>query len=309
MPILKAENLIKKFNDFTAVDDISFGLEEGEILGLLGSNGAGKTTTIQMLLGILTPTAGKISYFGKSLKDYRSEIMEQVNFSSTYTNLPNNLKVIENLNVIAHLYDIPDRKKRLAKIIELFKLEELINQKNGELSAGQVTRVNLAKAFINFPRVLLLDEPTASLDPDIAEYVRDFLLAERRNFNLSIIITSHNMAEVEKVCDRVIFIDEGRIISDDTPQNLAKSINISHLELMVNGSTDLALGFCRKQGYGCQIEGKCLVVDMPEKAIADFLQDMSRSGISYDEISIKKPSLEDYFLEVAKATNKSADTQ
>ena len=175
MAILAVSNLTKKFKEFIAVDNVSFDLKQGEILGLLGPNGAGKTTTIQMLLGILTPTSGSVSYFGKDLKKHREEILEKVNFSSTYTTLPWLLTVKECLHFLSYLYQISDRKKRISEIIEIFKLEELLNEKIQTLSSGQLTRVNLAKALINSPRVLLLDEPTASLDPDTAAYIRDFL--------------------------------------------------------------------------------------------------------------------------------------
>src|SRR5258708_34494392 len=156
MIVLEANSLIKKFGEFIAVDNISISLQEGEILGLLGPNGAGKTTIIQMLLGILTPTSGEVSYFGKKLKIHHEEIMEKVNFSSTYTNLPWALSVKENLTFISYLYDINNRAQKLDQVTQMFNLEELIDLKMSDLSAGQLTRVNLAKAFINDPKVLLL---------------------------------------------------------------------------------------------------------------------------------------------------------
>ena len=184
MDALKVLDLTKKFgpkhNPFVAVNRISFSLKEGEILGFLGRNGAGKTTTIQMLLGIMTPTSGEIYYFDQDFKTNREQIMEHVNFSSTYTNLPWDLTVHENLTFISYLYQIKDRKNRIRKIVENFKIEKLVNQKLSELSTGQLTRVNLAKSFINKPRVLLLDEPTASLDPETADMVRKILLKEAK---------------------------------------------------------------------------------------------------------------------------------
>src|SRR3990167_4051778 len=157
MVILTVDNLTKKFKDFLAVDDVSFELKEGEILGLLGPNGAGKTTTIQMLLGALTPTSGTVSYFGKDLAKHRTEILEKVNFSSTYTNLPWLLTAKENLTYTSYLYDIPNRKQKVEEMIKQFRLEDLQNKVLNDYSAGQLTRVNLAKAFINKPQVLLLD--------------------------------------------------------------------------------------------------------------------------------------------------------
>lgn len=298
--VLEVKNLTKKFKDFTAVDDISFSLQEGEVLGLLGPNGAGKTTTIQMLMSALTPTSGKISYFGKDLRNNREEILEHVNFSSTYTNLPWTLTVKENLTFISYLYEIKNRRERLDKIVEMFKLQELMKKQMQELSAGQLTRVNLAKAFINFPQILLLDEPTASLDPDVAHYVREFLKKQREEFDVSIIITSHNMVEVENLCDRVIFINNGKIIADNTPEGLAKSLEISHIEIMINKNhVKKSIDLFKKQQFTYRLDGEnYTIVDMKEKQISEFLQSLADNKIQYEEISIEKPTLEDYFLSV-----------
>ena len=297
MVILTVDNLTKKFKDFLAVDDVSFELKEGEILGLLGPNGAGKTTTIQMLLGILTPTSGSVSYFGKALKKHREEILEKVNFSSTYTTLPWLLTVKECLHFLSYLYQISDRKKRISEIIEIFRLEELLNEKIQTLSSGQLTRVNLAKALINSPRVLLLDEPTASLDPDTAAYIRDFLQLEQKNSQISIILTSHNMSEVEELCQRVVFINHGKIIADDTPRNLAKSINVSHLELRIERKIDELVKYCTAKKFVHRIKGNYITIDIDEHKIALILQELSDKNLEYSEISIEKPSLEDFFLE------------
>lgn len=283
-----------------AVDDVSFELKEGEILGFLGKNGAGKTTTIQMLLGVLTPTSGDVQYFGKSLSKHREEILEQVNFSSTYTNLPWDLTVEECLVFMSYLYKIANRKDRVKKISQLFDLKEIFHKQMHALSAGQLTRVNLAKSFINFPKVLLLDEPTASLDPDVTDYIRKFLLEERKNFNVSIVLTSHNMAEVEELCDRVIFIDKGKIVADDTPTNLAKTIEVSHVELFVKDGLKRTIEHCEKNNISYKLKGRDIVVDLKERAIPEFLRSLMDRGVFYDEISIEKPSLEDYFLEVVK---------
>lgn len=300
-PILEVRNLTKKFGSFTAVDNISFSMKDGEILGFLGPNGAGKTTTIQMLLGILKPTTGEISYFGKSLAKNREEILEKINFSSTYTNLPWYLTVRENLVWVSYLYDIKDRKKRIAEVTEAFRLDEIYHQSIGSLSAGQMTRTNLAKAFLNSPKVMLLDEPTASLDPDVASYIRDFLLSEKQKYNISVIITSHNMAEVEELCDRVIFINHGKIIADDTPDKLAKRIEISHIELMIRDGLKRAIAYCdeHKLHYAMQSK-RYIIIDVKEKEIPNVLRGLMEKGIMYDEISIEKPTLEDYFLETAK---------
>ncbi len=300
MNVLQVSNLTKKFKQFMAVSDISFSLKEGEILGFLGPNGAGKTTTIQMLLGVLTPTSGEINYFDKNLQNHREEILEQVNFSSTYTNLPWNLTVRENLTFLSYLYAINDRSQRIKRLVTVFRLEKLMNQQMKDLSSGQVTRVNLAKAMINFPKVLLLDEPTASLDPETADHIRKFLLEQRKNFNVSIVFTSHNMTEVEDLCDRVIFINQGKIVDDDTPENLARTIEICHVELNVADGLKRTIEICETENKKYDLEGRYIIIDLKEKEIPDFLRQLMDKGVSYDQISIEKPTLEDYFLHKAK---------
>lgn len=296
--ILEVKNLTKTFGKTAVVDDISFTLQEGEILGMLGSNGAGKTTIIQMLLGVLAPTNGEILYFGKRFQEHREEILEHVNFSSTYTNLPWLLTVKENLTTFAYMYRIKNRAQRVQKIASVFKLEDIYDMQIQELSAGQITRVNLAKAFLNFPKILLLDEPTASLDPDIASYIRDFLVHQRKEFQVSIIITSHNMAEVEEMCDRVIFIDQGKVIADDTPENLAQSLEVSHVELMMRDGLKRTVEYCEEQKLRYKTERRFITIDVKEKAIPEILRGLMDRGIMYDEISIEKPTLEDYFISV-----------
>lgn len=304
MNVLTVKNLHKQFGNFTAVDNLSFSLKEGEILGLLGPNGAGKTTTIQMLLGVLTATSGDISYFGQSFKDNREAILEKVNFSSTYTNLPWTLTVRENLNYISYLYNIQDRRKRIDSIADHFRLQELINLEMSALSAGQLTRVNLAKAFINYPRVLLLDEPTASLDPEIARFVRSFILSRREHYKLSIIFTSHNMTEVEEVCDRILFINNGKIIANDTPENLTKTIETAHVQLLIPSVDEKILfDYCKANIMTFHGEDICYDIELKQSQIPDLLHFLSSNNIRYSEITIDKPDLEDYFLLVASHNN------
>lgn len=299
IPLLRVQNLTKKFGAFTAVNTISFDVEQGKIVGLLGPNGAGKTTTIQMLLGVLTPTSGNITYFEKDLATHREEILEQVNFSTTYTNLPWNLSVTENLTFISYLYDMKNRKERVKETIELFKLNELAHKTMAQLSAGQITRVNLAKAFVNRPKVLLLDEPTASLDPDIATYIRDIIMTYRDETKATILWTSHNMGEVEDMCDRVLFINKGKVIADDKPENLAKSIQVTHVELLVRDGLKRTEEYCKKHKLHYRLEHRTIIIDVKEKKLAEFLRNLMDAGVVYDEISIEKPTLEDYFLQVA----------
>lgn len=300
MTILRAVDLNKKFGQYQALNGISFALGKGEILGILGPNGAGKTTTIQLLLGILTPTSGQVYYFGKKLDEHREEIMEHVNFSSTYTNMPWILTVKECLTFISYLYTIPDRKKKIEELVATFKLEDLLSKQISDLSAGQITRVNLAKSFINSPKVLLLDEPTASLDPEVASYVREFILKQRKESGLSIIITSHNMAEVEEICDRVLFLDKGKIIANDTPKNLAKTVDFARVEFLITQNLSALKVYCAENKLEFLLKrDNRIIVMVPEEKISGLLADLHTQKIQFSEISIEKASLEDYFLKVA----------
>lgn len=308
MPILQVQHLTKQFKDFTAVDNISFELQKGEILGLLGPNGAGKTTTIQMLLGALTPTSGIISYFGKDLAKYRTEILEKVNFSSTYTNLPWLLTARENLTYTSYLYDIPNRKERVDEMIRQFRLEELQNQVLNSYSAGQLTRVNLAKAFINKPEVLLLDEPTASLDPESAHFIREYILEQREKYNLSIIFTSHNMYEVEDICDRVMIIKEGKVVANDLPSNLAKTIQHSTVSFYFDEENqDLFLDYCVEKDVLHDLTRNRVSVQISEHDIPKFLGGMIKRNIQFLEIAIDRPTLEDYFIQIARSDDQEHD--
>ena len=229
-PVLQARNLSKRFGDFTAVDDISFSIKPGEILGLLGPNGAGKTTTIQMLLGLVTPTTGSIQMFGLDLSTHREAILQQVNFSSTYISMPQALTVEENLWVVARLYGLTDIPRRVGDIVKKLEMEEFRSKVTRKLSSGQMTRLTLAKAFLTEPKILFLDEPTASLDPDIAEKIRGFLNEERRSSGLSILYTSHNMREMEEMSDRIIFLQRGKIVAEGTAQQIVARFGQADLE-------------------------------------------------------------------------------
>lgn len=297
-PILSVTKLTKIFGGFTAVDDISFSVKEGEIVGLLGPNGAGKTTTIHMLLGVITPTSGDIVYFGKSLGLHRSEIMRQVNFSSTYLDLPGRLTVLENLEVMARLYEVINWNKRIDELADIFNSRQLLRTEMGDLSSGQKTRVYLMKAFLNRPKVLLLDEPTASLDPDVAQDIRTFLLRERSEEHTAMLFTSHNMAEVEEICDRVIFINHGKIIAEDTPERLAKSIKLSEVKFIIVDGVKRGMEICTKSKWKADVQDRILTVFINQDDIPYLLTAFAEHGIEYSDISIEKPTLEDYFLEV-----------
>ena len=230
IPVLQATNLQKRFGDFTAVDGISFSMKPGEILGLLGPNGAGKTTTIQMLLGLVTPTTGSIQMFGMDLATNREAILQQVNFSSTYISMPQSLTVEENLWVVARLYGLSDIARRVDAIIKKLEMNDFQHKVTRKLSSGQMTRLTLAKAFLTEPKILFLDEPTASLDPDIAEKIRVLLKEERRTSGLSILYTSHNMREMEEMSDRIIFLQHGKIVAEGTAKEIVDRFGQTDLE-------------------------------------------------------------------------------
>ena len=229
-PVLQVTNLTKHFGEFVAVNDVSFAIKPGEILGLLGPNGAGKTTTIHMLLGLITPTAGSISMFGMDLATQREQILQAVNFSSTYISLPLALTVEENLWVVARLYGMSDIARRIDEVVKKLEMEEFRHKITRKLSSGQMTRLTLAKAFLTEPRILFLDEPTASLDPDIAHKIRALLKEERRSSGLSILYTSHNMREMEEMSDRIVFLQRGRIVAEGTAQEIVARFGQADLE-------------------------------------------------------------------------------
>ena len=220
--LIEVKNLAKEFGQVKAVDSISFSIEEGKITGLLGPNGAGKTTTIQMLLDLITPTRGTIKIFGLDMKQNREEILGKMNFSSPYVSLPGNLKVWENLATFARLYGVRDIKAKIHELVDFFQIRDLLPRMTSTLSTGQLTRLNLTKALLNDPKLLLLDEPTASVDPDIADRTIKLLKQIKKERGVTILYTSHNMAEVEEVCDSIIFIQKGKIKDTGTPAELVK---------------------------------------------------------------------------------------
>lgn len=312
MPILKVNNLTKTFRSgfwpfktpqvYTAVNDISFQLKKGEILGFLGPNGAGKTTTIQMLLGALTPSDGKICYFDQDFALDRITALKKIGYASGYDKLPARLTVSENLDIVGRIYGIPEpqRSAQIEKLLKFFGIWQMVHRQTGTLSAGQATRVMLAKAFINDPEIVLLDEPTASLDPDVAHQVRQFILTQRRERNTSILITSHNMDEVTELCDRVLVLKNGQIIADNTPEELARSTSKVRIHLAISKELTAAFSFIKDQQLIHSIEGNNLTIELDEQAIAPFLLQLSDRKVIYSHISIDKPTLEDYFLTIAQ---------
>ncbi|MBM3941497.1 MAG: ABC transporter ATP-binding protein [SAR202 cluster bacterium] len=229
-PILKVTDLAKSYKHLTVVDRISFQVEEGEVVGLLGPNGAGKTTTIHMLLSLVKPSGGSIQIFGQELAKDREGILARMNFAAGYAALPYNLSVYENLNIFSLLYGIPDRRAKIEQLLQEFQLTRFRKQRTGALSSGEQTRVGLAKAFLNDPKLLLLDEPTASLDPSIARDLRALVRNKMRAVQGAILWTSHNMQEIERVCDRIIILKQGRIVAQGTLEQLRRQFEQDDLE-------------------------------------------------------------------------------
>jgi ABC-2 type transport system ATP-binding protein len=220
MNAIEVENLTKRYGDVLAVDGICFAAPTGCTLGLLGGNGAGKTTTIAMMLGLLVPTSGRITVLGHDMARDRFTALARMNFSSPYVALPSRLTVRENMKVYGHLYNVPKVDQRIAILAEELDLGAILDRPAGQLSAGQKTRVALAKALINRPEVLLLDEPTASLDPDTGDLVRTWLEQYRAESGCTILLASHNMAEVERLCSHVVMLKQGQVVDHGSPDEL-----------------------------------------------------------------------------------------
>lgn len=230
MPVLQIENLTKTYKEIEAVKNVSFSVSEGEIVGLLGPNGAGKTTTIDMVLGLLKPTSGKVTIFGKDLATHRDEILSLVNFAAVYAQLPGNLTVWQNLYIFALLYNVKNAKEKVRAVMREFELEQFSKTRTGFLSSGEQSRLNLAKAVLNQPKLLLLDEPTASLDPSTARTIREKIKNYIHARQAAVLWTSHDMYEIEEVCNRVLFISHGKILLEGEPKKLPAQYGKKNLE-------------------------------------------------------------------------------
>jgi ABC-2 type transport system ATP-binding protein len=244
-PAIAVERLVKIYQRSRAVDGISFTLPAGSVTGLLGGNGAGKTTTIAMIMGLLTPTSGAVRVFGADMPRQRYRVLHRMNFESPYIDMPMRLTVRQNLTVFGRLYGVDGLADRVAALADELELADLLDRPTGKLSSGQRTRVSLAKALINRPEVLLLDEPTASLDPDTADWVRARLQRYRSERGATILLASHNMSEVERLCERVIIMKKGRIEDDGTPARLLERYGRDTLEEVF---LDVARGRMRDTG-------------------------------------------------------------
>jgi ABC-2 type transport system ATP-binding protein len=299
--VLEVRGLTKLYGTFRAVDGISFHLEKGQILGLLGPNGAGKTTTIQMLVGITLPDAGSISYFGMDLHKRREACLQRVNFASSYNMLQNRITVWENLIVYAQLYGVKRPQAKIREMGEYFGITRLMDQRFMTLSAGQKTRVNLVKALLNDPEIILMDEPTASLDPDIADRTLSLIESLRESRELSIVCTSHQMDEVTRICDEVIFLDKGSIVAQDSPAGLTQRIaGGTRVHVRFDGhSRDVISALGRFEDVALT-DNNVVVVTTQEHQVPRAIYDIGNAGVHVLEIDIQRPTLEDVFLQIAR---------
>jgi ABC-2 type transport system ATP-binding protein len=303
---LEVKNLVKNFGGFKAVSDISFKVPSGKIIGLLGPNGAGKTTTIHMLLGVTSQTSGKVLFFGRDYGENRSEVLRKVGYVSAFNTLQGRITVRENLNVFAHLYGVQDPKEKIAELVQYFEITDLLDKRYWDLSSGQKTRVNLIKAFINDPELVLMDEPTASLDPDIADKTVSFIEETRKRKNTSILYTSHDMEEVTRICDEVIFLDHGKIFAQDTPLGLTKKIESATLNLTFDGGQEVVESYLNSEKQDFEFTHKYSVsIKTKERQIPKIIFGLSEEGVWITDIEVKKPTLEDVFLKIARGQDES----
>ena len=301
-PVLEVVGLTKNYGAYRAVDSISFEIKKGQVLGLLGPNGAGKTTTIQMLIGITNPTGGKISYFGLDFRHHKQQSLQRINFTSAYNTLLGRITVMENLLTFSGLYGISDRMNKIARLLEQFEISHLAGHRYVDLSAGEKTRVNLAKSLLNDPELILMDEPTASLDPDIADKTLNWIKELQANRNISILFTSHNMAEVERICDEVIFLDKGRIVSKGSPSDHTGKLSEVEITLSYEGSSQRLAKILQAHEFSFDLQPTNQVIVRTKKdQTADIISLITQSGFSITDTEVKKPDLEKVFLDIARS--------
>lgn len=299
--ILEVTHLVKNYKIFRAVDDISFHVKRGTVVGFLGPNGAGKTTTIQILLGITLANGGTIKYFGKDFFTNREYCLQRINFASAFNTLLGRISVGENLSVFAGLYKVTDPQKKIKELTAYFEVSQLLPQPYQNLSAGQKTRVNLIKSLLNDPELILMDEPTASLDPDIADKTLSLIEDLRKSRNLSILYTSHNMDEITRICDEVIFLDHGKIVAQDTPLGLTKRISKAQVRLLFDDKKEHIETFLQKHAYSFTFSSKnSVTINTEEKLIPKLIFGISKTGVMITDIEVIKPKLEDVFLQIAR---------
>lgn len=299
--VLCVQHLYKKYGSFSAVNDISFDVPKGRVVGFLGPNGAGKTTTIQILIGLTLRSGGSIEILGREFDSNRSYCLQRINHVSAFNTLLGKISVYENLLVFANLYSVANAKRKIHELLEYFEIRNLSNQQYQNLSTGQKTRVNLVKSLLNTPKLLLMDEPTASLDPDIADKTLSLIERMRKERNLSILYTSHDMEEVTRICDEVIFLQNGKIVARDTPLSLTKRIPNSTLILMFTDQKEVISSYAKVHNYTHQFHNEhTILIKTEEIKVPRIIFDLSKLGIWITDIEVKKPTLEDVFLQIAR---------
>jgi ABC-2 type transport system ATP-binding protein len=300
-PLLKVDALVKNFGSLRALNGVSFEIPPGTVLGLLGPNGAGKTTCLDVLLGSTVPDAGAIEYFGRDFFSNKQAALRRINFASAYHNLQNRTSVRENLLVFAHLYEVERPGRTIDELLDYFQIREIEGRRFGELSAGQRTRVNLIKSLINEPDLILIDEPTASLDPDIADKTLSLIEELRRDRALSILFTSHNMDEVARICDEVIFLNRGEIVARGTPLELTRQIPGTELSLSFEHEHAAVLEYLTANQHRFEVPRHAqVIITTHDRAIPQIISDVSDLGTSIIDIDVRKPDLEDVFLQIAR---------
>ncbi len=299
--VIKVDNLIKEFGSFRAVDDISFVVPRGKIVGFLGPNGAGKTTTIHILLGITSATSGNISFFGKDYSSHKQEILKRINFTSAFNTLQGRITVWENFVVFSLLYGIKNYKEKVEELAEYFEATSLLNKRYLDLSSGQKTRINIIKSLLNDPEVILMDEPTASLDPDITDKTLSLIEKLQDDRNLTLLYTSHNMDEITRICDDVIFLDHGKIVAHDTPLNLTKRIKTARLRLMFDGEKSKVEKYLKREKLPFTFTDEHTVtIRTTESLIPKVIFGVGEAGVWVVDIEVIKPKLENVFLQIAR---------
>lgn len=302
MTVLKVSNLAKTFKNRPAVDGISFQIQRGEIVGLLGPNGAGKSTTIEMILGLIKPDRGSVAIFGKDIENDREYVLNKINYASTYIQFMSRLTVFENLKVFAILYNVPHPDKKVRAVAEELELGDLLGALFFKLSSGQKTRVVIAKTLLNDPEFLLLDEPTASLDPDIAFKVREILKHIHRERGVAMLYTSHNMIEVEEMCERIIFLQNGKIVAEGTPDELKKTVRDYDIEVRFDAAHQESMrAFLESKGlkFSTNLPGAVCIKTTADD-MAQVVKAVSARDFGVYDFDINKPDLEEVFLKLAK---------
>ncbi len=300
-PALVVKNLRKQFGSFDAVKGISFIVPHGKVVGLLGPNGAGKTTTISMLLGILTPNSGSIRYFGQDFAHHRYECLARINATSAFSEQLSRITVRENLTVFAHLYGVANPQRRIDELGERFGLMPLMNRVYFDLSSGQKTRANVVKSLLNDPDLILMDEPTASLDPDVADNLLTVIETLRTERSVSVLYTSHNMSEVTRICDEVIFLDHGTIVAQDTPLGLTKRLTHATLTMTFDATQTKVRSFVATHKLDATFPRKNIVTIATEEVdIPKLIFGLGQADVWITNIDIQKPTLEDVFLDIAR---------